>query len=142
MSSPSFPFFPCFIVRSHPCALGTDSIDEYAVVDPLAKNSLTLDEMRGKDQAQRRRYPGEPDRDRGEGSSRGGGRDDRRGGGGGRERYEGGSARYGGGGGGGYGRDGRDSRGGDRGSGYGQREDRPEVRGDWKKDRMSTSELA
>ncbi|GAA5997370.1 uncharacterized protein JCM10292_000212 [Rhodotorula paludigena] len=126
--------------------LDQHSIDEYAVVDPLAKNSLTLDEMRGKDQAQRRRYPGEPDRDRGEGSSRGGGRDDRRGGGGGRNRYEGGSGRYGGGGGGGggggYGRDGRDNRGGDRGSGYGQREDRPEVRGDWKKDRMSTSELA
>ncbi|GAA6006661.1 hypothetical protein JCM10207_005010 [Rhodosporidiobolus poonsookiae] len=114
-------------------------IDEYAVVDPLAKNTHTLDEMRGRAEAQRRKYAGEGsgrDRERG---------DERRGGGG-------GSSRYGGGGGGGdrYGGGGGGSRGGDRdrygGGGRSDRRDsgrdRPEVRGDWKKDRVSTADLA
>lgn len=94
--------------------------DEYSVVDPLAKNSLTLDEMRGKaDNRGERRYAGDRDRDRrgdrrdrderqagpsGSGSRRGGGDD----------RYQ------------------REQRGGDR----------PEVRGNWRQDRVDTSHLA
>ncbi|BGP36496.1 Peptidyl-prolyl isomerase cwc27 [Rhodotorula kratochvilovae] len=107
--------------------------DEYELVDPLAKNALTLDEIRAKADAGRRRYPGERDSGRGEGTSRGGGGGS---GGGGRERYGGGSGggdRYGGGG-------GRerysDSRGG-YGEGAGGR-----AQGDWKKDRVSTTDLA
>ncbi|GAA5945042.1 hypothetical protein JCM3775_004268 [Rhodotorula graminis] len=104
--------------------------DEYELVDPLAKNALTLDEIRAKADSGRRRYPAES---RGEGSSsRGGGGG---GGGGGRERYDaggrGGGERYGGGG-------GRD-RPGDGGFG-GSRGDR--ARGDWKQDRVSTMDLA
>ncbi|GAA5903320.1 hypothetical protein JCM8208_002273 [Rhodotorula glutinis] len=115
--------------------------DEYELVDPLAKNALTLDEIRAKADSGRRRYPGERDEGRGGGgggrgegsSSRGGG-----GGAGGRERYEGagrgGGERYGGGGGGG----GRD-RHGDGGFG-GSRGER--AQGNWKQDRVSTMDLA
>ncbi|BGP04680.1 Peptidyl-prolyl isomerase cwc27 [Rhodotorula toruloides] len=107
------------------------ALDEYAVVDPLAKNSMTLDEMKNKATNRgARRYAGEE-------------REERRGGGGASgsgsgSRYEGGrdrnrGDRYGGG-----GRD-RDDR-------YGGRDERdrnrPEVRGDWKQARVSTTDLA
>ncbi|BGP21573.1 peptidyl-prolyl cis-trans isomerase, cyclophilin-type [Rhodotorula toruloides] len=108
------------------------ALDEYAVVDPLAKNSMTLDEMKNKaNNRGARRYAGEE-------------REERRGGGGAPtasgsgSRYEGGrdrdrGDRYGGG--------GRER--GDRYSGRDERErSRPEVRGDWKQARVSTSDLA
>ncbi|GAA5981445.1 hypothetical protein JCM10908_004111 [Rhodotorula pacifica] len=104
--------------------------DEYSVVDPLAKNSMTLEEMRGKaDNRGQRKYAGDRDRERDR--DRGGDRD-RRGGGGGGDR-----------------RDRDDRRAGPSGSGWTgkdhyQREtgDRPEVRGNWKQDRVDTSHLA
>ncbi|GAA6032017.1 hypothetical protein JCM8097_003389 [Rhodosporidiobolus ruineniae] len=106
-------------------------IDEYAVVDPLAKESRTLDEMKSRAESGKRRYAGE----RGEREERGGGRDgregrdDRRGGGGG-ERY-----------GGGAGRGGEPFGGGER-RGYDSGRNRPEVRGDWKAARVSGTDLA
>lgn len=110
--------------------------DEYAVVDPLAKNSMTLEEMRGKaDNRGQRRYAGE---DRGEPRASGSGGRDRD-----RDRRRDGG-RSAGGNGGGYGGD-RDRRRDDPYSSRGGREeraDRPEVRGDWKRDRMDTSRLA
>ncbi|GAA5878197.1 hypothetical protein JCM3774_005839 [Rhodotorula dairenensis] len=110
--------------------------DEYSVVDPLAKNSLTLEEMRGKaDNRGERKYAGDrrsggggDDRDRDRDRDRRGDRrerDDRRAG-------PSGSGSRGGGGGGGEDRYQRDQRGGDR----------PEVRGNWKQDRVDTSHLA
>ena len=126
--SPPSPSFPARPPRPH-----ADTADEYELVDPLAKNALTLDEIRAKADSGRRRYPGERDEGRGRGegsSSRGGGGG---GGGGGRERYDGagrgGGERYGGGGGGG--RDG--GFGGSRGE---------RAQGNWKQDRVSTMDLA
>ncbi|GAA6056025.1 hypothetical protein JCM3770_002147 [Rhodotorula araucariae] len=112
--------------------------DEYELVDPLAKNALTLDEIRAKADAGRRRYPGERDSARGEAPSRGGAAGG--GSGGGRERYGGGSGgdRHGHGHGGGGGA--RERYAGSRG-GFGEgKADR--AQSDWKKDRVSTSDLA
>lgn len=111
--------------------------DEYAVVDPLAKNSMTLEEMRGKaDNRGQRKYAGDRDergdrRDRGGGDRRERDHDSRRAG-------PSGSAG-----------DGawssssdRDRR---RDADRYQRDDRrerPEVRGNWKQDRVDTSHLA
>ncbi|BGP52602.1 Peptidyl-prolyl isomerase cwc27 [Rhodotorula sphaerocarpa] len=110
--------------------------DEYAVVDPLAKNSMTLEEMRGKaDNRGERRYAGERggggerERERGSRGHRDGGRRDGGGGGERGEQRRRGDERY-------AREDRRDDRRDDRGG------DRPEVRGDWKRDRMETSHLA
>ncbi|BGP12528.1 hypothetical protein JCM10213_007628 [Rhodosporidiobolus nylandii] len=120
--------------------LDQHTIDEYAVHDPLAKSDATLAEMRQKAESQKRKYAGERE-ERGGGGGRG---DDRRGGGGNNAaRYGGGGERYGGGDRHGGGRDGgRGSYGGGRTDRYDSGRDRPEVRGDWKKDRMSTADLA
>jgi len=124
--SPPSPSFPARPPRPH-----ADTADEYELVDPLAKNALTLDEIRAKADSGRRRYPGERD----EGRARGEGSSSRGGGGGGRERYDGagrgGGERYGGGGAGGGGRDG--GFGGSRGE---------RAQGNWKQDRVSTMDLA
>ncbi|GAA5909078.1 uncharacterized protein JCM6883_002598 [Sporobolomyces salmoneus] len=117
--------------------LDQHNIDEYSVVDPLAKESRTLDEMKVRAaNSSTRRYAGDRERDDsnrgGGGSSRAGGsggdrdrrRDDRSSGGGGRDRYE--DRR-------------RDNR---RDGGGSSRGDRPEVQGNWKKDRISTADLA
>ncbi|GAA5923400.1 uncharacterized protein JCM15063_003635 [Sporobolomyces koalae] len=116
--------------------LDQHNIDEYAVVDPLAKETRTLDELKVRaGNNSLRRYGG----DRADSDRRGGRNDRERGGGSGhsrgdRERYD--DRR----------RD--DRRDGDRrggGSGYGAgggRGDRPEVQGNWKKDRVSTADLA
>ncbi|GAA5844983.1 hypothetical protein JCM11251_003171 [Rhodosporidiobolus azoricus] len=110
-------------------------LSDYAVVDPLAKNNQTLDEMKTKADSQRRRYAGE-ERGKGEGERRGGGG----GGGGGRGGYD---DRRGGGGGVGRHDDRRGGGGGSSSQHYGSSRDRPEVRGgDWKKDRVSTADLA
>lgn len=112
--------------------------DEYAVVDPLAKNSMTLEEMRGKaDNRGQRKYAGDRDRDRADRGERGSDRGDRR------ERDDrrarpSGAA-------GGASSSNRDRRDADRyqrdhRSERGQ--DRPEVRGNWKQDRVDTSHLA
>ncbi|KAG0656447.1 small nuclear ribonucleoprotein 35kDa (U11 U12) [Rhodotorula mucilaginosa] len=113
--------------------------DEYAVVDPLAKNSMTLEEMRGKaDNRGQRKYAGDRDRDRDRDER--GDRRDHRGGGDRRERDRDSRRAAGpsGAAGGGasssdrYQRDHRSERG----------HDRPEVRGNWKQDRVDTSHLA
>ncbi|KAK4332256.1 Peptidyl-prolyl cis-trans isomerase, cyclophilin-type [Rhodotorula toruloides] len=106
------------------------ALDEYAVVDPLAKNSMTLDEMKNKaNNRGARRYAGEEREERRGGGAGGSGSGNRYEGGRDRERGD----RYGGG-----GRD-RDDR-------YGGRDERernrPEVRGDWKQARVSTTDLA
>ncbi|GAA5966754.1 hypothetical protein JCM3765_000938 [Sporobolomyces pararoseus] len=122
--------------------LDQHNIDEYSVVDPLAKETRTLDEMKVRAaNSSSRRYAGDRERDE---SDRRGGR----------------SGPSGGAGGGGRGdRDRRDERssGRDRfdarrrddrrdeaggGARYGGRGDRPEVQGNWKKDRVSTADLA
>ncbi|GAA5886626.1 hypothetical protein JCM16303_001391 [Sporobolomyces ruberrimus] len=126
--------------------LDQHSIDEYAVVDPLAKETRTLDEIKLRAaNSSSRRYAG--DREKGDSDRRGGGS-----GGGGRggpndrERERGGDRRYErGSGGGGRDRDRYDDRrdGGGRAGGSGQgRGDRPEVQGNWKNDRISTADLA
>lgn len=111
--------------------------DEYAVVDPLAKNSMTLEEMRGKaDNRGQRKYAGDRDergdrRDRGGGDRRERDHDSRRAG-------PSGSA----GGGAWSSSSDRDRR---RDADRYQRDDRrerPEVRGNWKQDRVDTSHLA
>ncbi|CEQ38683.1 SPOSA6832_00126 [Sporobolomyces salmonicolor] len=115
--------------------LDQHNIDEYAVVDPLAKEQRTLDEMRANaDNSRSRRYAGE--REQGRDERRGGGG----GGGGGGDRYGAGRERerFGD-------RRGGEQRGGGGAGGRGSEQwgrDRPEVRGDWKQDRMSTADLA
>lgn len=110
--------------------------DEYAVVDPLAKNSMTLEEMRGKaDNRGQRKYAGNRDRDE-RGDRRDRDRGDRR------ERDRDGRRAAGSSGAGAaaggasssdrYQRDHRSERG----------QDRPEVRENWKQDRVDTSHLA
>ncbi|SCV68297.1 BQ2448_418 [Microbotryum intermedium] len=121
--------------------LDQHTVDEYSVVDPLAKESASLAELQEKRDS-KRRYPGDnkDERDNRGGASggRGGGgrsdhrsrdsgpRDDRS-----FKRDDG--RRVGG-------RGGRGGGGG--GAGFDRRADRPEVRGDWKQDRMRTSDLA
>ncbi|KAL8283132.1 hypothetical protein RQP46_005910 [Phenoliferia psychrophenolica] len=125
--------------------LDRHTIDEYVSIDPLSKNSATLDELKAKSDNKGRQYPG----DKPEGSGRGGGGQSR--GGGGQSR-----------GGGGFrdrGRDererggGRDDRGGggggerrERGNQWGDSDDRAQGRSttgaSWKKDRVSTGDLA
>ncbi|GAA5842437.1 hypothetical protein JCM5353_006773, partial [Sporobolomyces roseus] len=132
--------------------LDQHNIDEYSVVDPLSKETRTLDEMKVKaSNSSSRRYGG--DREKDDGDRRGGRSGTDRGG---REERGDRGSRYQGGSGGGRDRDPRDDRrrddrrddrrdGGGRsggsGFGFGGR-DRPEVQGNWKKDRISTADLA
>ncbi|GAA5856325.1 hypothetical protein JCM8547_000868 [Rhodosporidiobolus lusitaniae] len=108
--------------------LDQHSIDEYAVVDPLAKKdkTVTLEEMKNRGDAQKRKYAGERE-ERGGGRGEGRREDRYEGGGGGGGRRE---ERYGGGGG------RRDDRERDRGERFGGRE-RPEVKNDWRSQRVS-----
>ncbi|GAA6011831.1 hypothetical protein JCM11491_000765 [Sporobolomyces phaffii] len=110
--------------------LDQHNIDEYSVVDPLAKETRTLDEMKVRAaNASSRRYAGEKD-DRG-GRTGGGSRDSDR-------RYERDSARDGR----DRGRSGDDRRRDDRRDGGRRTGASERVQGNWKQDRISTADLA
>lgn len=105
--------------------------DEYELIDPLAKSSKSLDEL-SKEDPKRRLYPGERDgSSRGKRPQKGEERSNRRPGDRGPPRDD---RRAPGAGGRDQGRDSRDHRDSGR--------DRPEVRGNWKQDRVATTDLA
>lgn len=78
----SFFFFWCVFGRGATDVWTIDKIDEYSTYDPLAKNSLSLDELKTKADNSVRKYSGENESgrggrgrrdDRGRGGGRGGG---------------------------------------------------------------------
>ncbi|SGZ30641.1 BQ5605_C049g12422 [Microbotryum silenes-dioicae] len=113
--------------------LDQHTIDEYSVVDPLAKETASLAELQEKKDS-KRRYPGDHKDERGGG----GGRSDQRSRDSGGRRDGRSSRRDDGGRGGGRGGSGSVAGGG----GFDRRGERPEVRDDWKQDRMRTNDLA